>query len=315
VPTGSPPPVRLLTGPVELLLRRAADQLLDELRGGGELEVEDVRAGDLRDGGLPDVWTGSLFGTPRAIVIREAQDLPSATGASLIELLSGPVPAATVILLATATGRIQKLAKAVKAAGGRTDVAPPRDWEDRKWAGLVHEEFRRHQRTPDDTAVDAILAHAGLDVHAVAEKVAQVAAAAPEGTITRAHVDDLVVGVGNRGAFAVADAMCDREPEEALTLLRGAFAAGEDPVKVLGALVYRLRAIVAVAGGLDGKTVGVSVSPGQARRLKSVRRNFGPGELTSAYARLAAADLEIKSGELPPELVMERAVVEVATRA
>lgn len=308
-------PVRLLVGPVELLLRRAADDLLGELRGDGDLEIEDVRAADLRDIGLPDVWTGSLFGTPRAILIREAQELPAATSASLLDLLTGPPPAATVILLATGTGRIQKLAKAIKDAGGRTDVGPPREWEERKWAALVTAEFKRHGRSAKPAAVDAILAHAGLDVSTIAEKVGQVAAAAPPGTITRAHVDELIVGVGSRGAFAVADAMCDRKPADALVLLRGAFEAGEDPVKVLGALVYRLRSIVAVAGGLDGKTAGVSLSPGQVRRLQGVRRNIGPGELTAAYARLAAADLEIKSGELPPEFVVERAVVEVATRS
>lgn len=309
-----PPPVRLLIGPQELLLRRAADQVLAQLRGDGELDVEDLRASELGEVGLPDVWTGSLFGTPRAILIREAQDLPSATSASLFELLSGSPPAATVILLATGTARIQKLAKAIKEAGGRTDVAPPREWEDRKWETLVAEEFKRHDRRAEPTGVEAILSHAGLDVAAIAEKVAQVSAAAPHGKISGSQVDDLIVGVGNRGAFAVADAMCDREPSESLRLLRGAFEAGEDPVKVLGALVYRLRSLVAVAGGLDGKAAGVSLSPGMTRRLQGVRRNFGPGELTTAYATLAAADLEIKSGEMPPELVMERAVVGIATR-
>ena len=311
----SAPPVRLLTGPAELLLHRAADQLLDELRGGGDLEVEDIRAGDLRDAGLPDVWTGSLFGTQRAIVIRDAQELPAASSAALLDLLEGPPPAATVILLAAGTGRIQKLAAAVKQAGGRVDVAPPREWEDRKWVALVQAEFRRLGRRADATAVEAVLAHAGLDVPSIVEKVVQVSAAAPPGTITRGHVDDLVVGVGNRGAFAVADAMCDRQPAQALTLLRGAFEGGEDAVKVLGALVYRLRSIVAVAGGLDGKAAGVSLSPGQVRRLQGVRRNFAPGELTTAYGTLADADLEIKSGELPPELVLERAVVRIATRS
>ena len=309
----SRPAVRLLTGPQELLLRRAADGLLTQLRGEEELEVEDVRASELRDGGLPDVWTGSLFGTPRAIVIRDAQDLPPAASAALTGLLTGPSPAATVILLATSTGRIQKLAKAVKQAGGRSDIAPPRDWEDRKWAALVTDEFTLHGRRADAGAVEALLAHAGLDVSSIVEKVAQVAVAAPAGTVTRSQVDELIVGVGNRGAFAVADAMCDRKPTEAITLLRGAFEAGEDPVKVLGALVYRLRSIVAVAGGLDGKAAGVSLSSAQSRRLHGVRRNFGPGELTGAYAALAAADLEIKSGDLPAELVMERAVVQIAT--
>ncbi|HUH06293.1 MAG TPA: hypothetical protein VML96_00665 [Egibacteraceae bacterium] len=216
--------------------------------------------------------------------------------------------------MATGTARIQKLARAIADAGGRVDVQPPKDWEDRRWSQLVVEEFRRSGRSADDGAVAAVLGHAGLDVGAIAEKVAQAAASTPEGTIRAEHVDAVVVGHGNRGSFAVADAMCEGQPAEALELLRGALEHGDDPVMVLGALVYRLRSIVAVAGGLDPKSVGLNVSPGQFRRLHALRRTFGPGALTAAYQTLAEADVQIKGGELPAALIVERAVVAVASR-
>lgn len=308
------PPVYLFVGPEELLLRRAAEQLLDELRAeAGDLEVTDVRAADLRDAGLPDLRTGSLFGTPRALLVRDAHELPADVAAALVAELDPTPPEATVALLATGTGRIQKLARRVKELGGRVDVAPPREWEERKWQQLVADEFRRHGRDAAAGAVGALLAHAGLDVATVAEKVAQVCAAAPPGAVTAEQVEDLVVGVGSRGSFAVADAMCEREPERALTLLRGVLEHGDDPVMVLGALAYRLRSLVAVAGGLAPKSVGLGISPGQVRRLQGVRRHFGAGELTAAYRVLADADVEIKSGETPPALVIERAVVAIAT--
>lgn len=309
----------LLTGPEELLLRRMADTILDRLRQDGELDVVDVRAADLKEPGLPDLRTGSLFGTPRAVLIRDAQELPGDAGRALVAVLDeikhgGHPPDATVILLATSTGRIRTLAGRIKELGGRMDVAPPREWEERKWADLVTGEFQRHGRQADASAVRALLDHAGLDVAAVAEKVAQVTASAPPGRVTAEHVEAVVVGRGSRGSFAVADAMCDRRSGEAIALLRGVLESGDDPVMVLGALAYRLRSLVAVAGGIDAKAVGLSVSPGQARRLQAVRRNFGPGELTEAYRTLALADVEIKSGELPPALVLERAVAQIATR-
>lgn len=310
------PAVRLLVGSEELLLRRAADIVLDELRtAGGALDVTDMRAAQLKDAAWPDLRTGSLFGDPRAVLIRDAQELPAEASAALLAELDGPPPDATVILLATGTGKITKLAAKVKALGGRTDVAPPKEWDDKAWSRLVVDEFRRHRRTADTAAVAALLAHAGLDVSGIAEKVAQVAAAAPAGPITADAVEALVVGHGSRGSFAVADAMCDRNPTQALELLSGVLESGDDPVMVLGALAYRLRSIVAVAGRLDAKEAGLNISAGQARRLQGVRRNFGPGELTSAYAALARADREIKSGELPAPFVIERAVVAVATRA
>ncbi|HWH32696.1 MAG TPA: DNA polymerase III subunit delta [Egibacteraceae bacterium] len=310
------PPAYLLAGPEELLLRRAADQVLAELReeAAGDLDVTEVRASELGEHGLPDLRTASLFGGARAVVIREAQDLPAEASAALAAELEGTPPDAAIVLLATGTGRIQKLAKRVKELGGRVDVAPPKDWEDAKWAALVAAEFQRHGRAAAKDAVQAILSHAGLDVGGIAEKVAQVCATAPAGQVGAEHVEAVVVGHGNRGSFAVADAMCDRDAAEALRLLRGVLDGGDDPVMVLGALAYRLRSIVAVAAGVDGKAVGLNISPGQARRLQGVRRNFGPGELTRAYRLLARADVEIKGGVLPPQLVIERAVAEIATR-
>lgn len=309
------PPMYLITGPEELLLLRAAERILDELRGEGDLEVVDVRVAELPDGRLPDLRTASLFGTRRALVVRGAQELPAPVRAVLQAELEGSPPETTVLLLATATGPIVGLARRIKALGGRIDVAPPRDWEEAAWARLVADEFRMHGRTPDGRAAQAILSHAGLDVSAIAEKVAQVAATAPPGTVTAAHVENVVVGHGSRGSFAVADAMCERDPARALELLRGVLSSGDHPVMVLGALAYRLRSIVAVAAQLNAKSVGLSISPGQVRRLAALRRNFGPGELTSAYRTLATADIQLKSGDLPGDLVLEQAVLQIATPA
>ncbi len=248
-------------------------------------------------------------------MLREAEQLPADAAARLIAELDGTPPDALVVLLATGTGRITKLAKRVKDLGGRFDLAAPREWDARGWDALVRAELARHDRQATAAGVRALLSHAGLDVGTIAEKVAQVASTAPSGTVDAEHVDAVVVGHGSRGSFAVADAMCDRQPARALELLRGVLESGDDPVMVLGALVYRLRCLVAVAAGMDPKAAGLTVSAGQRRHLERARRNFGAGELTAAYRTLADADVALKGGELPPRLVIERAVVEVATQA
>jgi DNA polymerase-3 subunit delta len=308
------PSMYLFAGPEELLLRRAADRLLEELRAEGPVELIDLRAADLREQGMPDLRTGSLFGDRRVVLLRDANELPADASATLLSMLDGPAPDAVVVLLATSTGRILKLAKRIKALGGRVDLAPPREWEDRKWAALVRDEFGQHQRRATPAAVTAILSHAGLDVSQIAEKVSQAVAGVPHGTVDDGDVERTVIGHGSRGSFAVADAMCARDPARALELLRGVLEGGSDPVMVLGALVYRLRSIVAVAGKVDPKSVDLRISRGQAHHLRSARDNFGPGELTRAVRTLADADVEIKSGELPSEFVIERAVVQIATR-
>ena len=83
---------------------------------------------------------------------------------------------------------------------------------------------------------------------------------------------------------------------------------------ILGALTYKMRQLVAVAAGVDGRSVGLSISRPMANRLQGARRNFGPGELTAALQHLAACDLEIKSGDLDQSFAIERAVLGVASR-
>lgn len=308
------PSAYLVTGSEELLVRRTAERILDEVRAEvGEVEVVDLRASELKDEGLPDLRTASLFGGFRALVIREAEALPAPVAGALVEVLESPLAEAVVLLLASGTRSIQKLAKRVGDLGGRVEVAPPREWEERAWKQLVTDELARHGRKGDATAVAALLQHTGFDVSTIAEKVAQVAATAPAGKVTAEHVDEVVVGHGSRGSFAVADAMCDRDPGAAARLLRGCVEAGDHPVVVLGALVHRLRSLAAVASGVAPRSVGLSLSPAQAGRLKKVRANFGPGELTQAFQHLAAADLEIKSGDLDAAFAVERAVLAIAT--
>ena len=318
------PAVYLVTGPEELLVRREADRLQSELReeAGGEVELTDVRAAELGEEGLPDLRTASLFGAPRVVRIRDAQDLRAEHGKALEALLEAPPTDATVVLTASGTGRIQGLAKAIKAAGGRIDVGAPPDWDAKAWQRLAAEELARHGLSAQPAALQAILDHAGHDVGTIAGKVAALARVAASERVSVDEVEEAIAGHGNKGAFAIADAMCERDPARAVRLLRGSLEAGEEPLMILGALAYRIRAVVAAGGGLVGRTdakeqrarIGFSVSKGQFGHLERHRRSFGAGELTAAYRTLAEADLALKGSDLEPGAVLEQAVAAIATR-
>ncbi len=60
------------------------------------------------------------------------------------------------------------------------------------------------------------------------------------------------------------------------------------------------------------RRAGIKVSPGQVWLLDKIRKAAAPGELTRAMRVLADADAEMKGGDLPPELVLERAVLALA---
>jgi DNA polymerase-3 subunit delta len=192
------------------------------------------------------------------------------------------------------------------------DVKAPAAWDDRGWERLVGEEFRRLRRKADATAIAALLAHAGTDPATIASKVGSVCAAAPDAAVlTAEHVDAAVEGHGRRSGFAIADAVAERDAAAALVAVRGSLAAGEAPLAIVGALTFRFRQLLQVRSGASPKDAGVS--PGQHRRLQALAGAFGPGELAWCHDRLAQLDVDLKGAELPDELLLELAIVELAT--
>lgn len=299
----------LLAGDNDLLLQRALERQLAELAS----EEVDVEVHDVAETAhLPELRTGSLFGGRTVLVLRGAEALTGDLKREVEEYLASPSEDATLILVARGMGRIQKVGKLAKQVGERIDVKQPADWDERGWQRLAGEEFRRLRRKPDAGAIAALLDHAGNDPTTIASQVAQVAAAT-DGTrpVGAADVERVVEGHGRRSGFAVADAVADRDPAAAMLAVRGALQAGEAPLALLGAIVYRIRQLLQVEAGAGAKEAGTST--GQHRRLKGLVRNFEPGELAWCHDRLGQLDVDLKGSELPAPLLLEVVVADVAT--
>jgi DNA polymerase III subunit delta len=305
------PPFLLLVGDDDLLLQRELERQLDRLRA--EDPELDVAVHDVSETEhLPELRTASLFGGRSCVVLRGVEGLAGDLKAEVEAYVASPSDDAVLVLVARGAGKVQKVARLAKEADARVDVRTPPDWEDRSWDRLVGEEFRRLQRKADATAIAAIRAHAGQVPGVIASKVASVCAAnAGVAVLTSEHVDAVVEGHGRVSGFAVADAVAARDAAGALVALRGVLEAGEAPLAVHGALTFRFRQLLRVRSGASPKEAGVTA--GQYGRLKAVAGAFGPGELAWCHDRLARLDLDLKGSELPGDLVLELAVLELAT--
>ncbi|MCC5948967.1 MAG: DNA polymerase III subunit delta [Nitriliruptoraceae bacterium] len=306
-------PLLLLAGDDDLLLQRELDRQLGTLQDEDpELQVDRFDVSELEQ--LPELRTASLFGGRTCIVLRGVESVTAALKTELENYAAAPADEAVLVLVARGLGKVQKLAKLAKEHGTRVDVKAPADWDDRGWDRLVGEEFRRLGCKADATAIAAIRTHAGTDAGAIASQVGSVAAAHREvPTITGAHVDAVVEGRGKASGFAVADGIAERDPASALIALRGALEAGDAPLAILGAVLYRLRQLLQIRAGASPGEVGVR---GGRDRVDDARRqasSFHAGELAFVHDRLARLDLELKGSELPDALVLELAIIEVAT--
>ena len=197
------------------------------------------------------------------------------------------------------------------------EVTRPPDWADEQWDRLVGDEFRTHGRHADVSAIAAIRRHAGQEPGTIAVQVATVCASAPSGTgaITEDDVERVLEGHGRQSGFAIADAVVARDAAAALRATRGALEAGDAPVMLLGALAYRLRQLLVLRSGGDGRAAGLGRRPVSGGRLRALtreaRESFGPGELAWAVDRLAQLDHDLKGSDLPGDLLLEVAVVEL----
>lgn len=303
-------PVYLVSGDDDLLIRRALDELLERLRG--ELDDVDLERVDATTAeGLPEMRTASLFGGSRVIVVTGAASLSGRLAEEVLDYLEDPTSDAVLVLAAQGTGRIRKVVRRVGEVGERIEAKSPPPWEGRAWEEIVRGELRRLGRDAEPAAIGAILERAGNDATKIAMRCAQVAATAEAGgRVTVADVEHAIEGQGNRGGFAVADAIADRDPAAAMIAVRGALDAGEAPLALLGAVTYRIRQLLQVRGGASAKDM--KVSSGMHGHLERSSRRFNPGELAWCHDRIARADLDLKSSDLPPELVLEVAVLELA---
>lgn len=304
----------LVTSDDPLLLRRGIDRALRDRPDGAEVERTDVD-----EEGLPDVRTTSLFGGDTVHVLRFSR-VPSGGVLDEIKALAAS-PGDTPVVVAVQHGAGGKLPKTLSdlasVAGNHVEMTRPPDWADEQWDRLVGDEFRSHDRHADASAIAAIRRHAGLEPGTIAVQVATVCASAESGTatLTEDDVERVLEGHGRQSGFAIADAVVARDAAAALTATRGALEAGDSPVMLLGALGYRLRQLLVLRAGGDGRAAGLGRRPVSGGRLRALtneaRQSFGPGELAWAVDRLAQLDHDLKGSDLPSDLLFEVAVVEL----
>lgn len=305
--------LNLIVGDDDLLLHRAMRDMVDELTAADALlSMEVHEAAELEH--LPSLRTTSLLGDRTGVVVRGLERIKSQSSVmdEIVEFIDDPDDEAILILVSRGKGNLRRVTPRVKKHGTISEVTAPKPWDNHGWDRVAADEFRRRGATVGRDVVAALRRHAGTEPAAIASQVAQVAAAA-DGAITADLVDSVLGGHGQESAFAVVDAVVDRDVEAALVALAGLREAGVSPVLVFGALAARFRQLLAIRGGLT-EPRDVGASPGQIGFLRpAASNNFSAGELAWCQERIAHLDVDLKGGTaLDPDIVLELAVIDLA---
>ena len=289
------PPVSLLWGEDEFLLREAALQLL------GDLQPVEVDGGLWQGGETADLATPSLFGERRALLVSNARALPDEGVRELARYLEAPDPGAPLVLVAVVGDRAKApaaLVKLVKGVGTVTEVKIQRK-ELPGWL-LKRATAKGLDLAPDGAA--ALVDTLGEDPGALERALEQLATAFSGDRITREIVARQFRGLGEQHVWDLCDRAFSRDLPGAMRSLRTLLEAGEAGLMLLGAITSRLRDLIRVASLPErlapadaARQAGLRFD-WQVRRYRQQAKRFSAEDLAGLHERIAWADRALKSG-------------------
>ena len=257
--------------------------------------------------------TPSLLGGRRVVVVRDAGDLKKDAVESLIAYLDSPSPDSVLILVGDVKG---KLATKVKEAGTVLGLEAPKG---RRLVSWIRERATARELKFDDRAGWALIDAVGNELRDLDGALEQLATGlGPGAKVGQAEVRRAFPRFADERIYAFQDAIGDRRLPVAMATLRRLLEQGDAPLAVFGALSTQVRRMLTARrladdGGARAIGRALGMPDWRAERLHKQVRTFREEELVAAMKVLAETDHEMKGGDLPPEIALERAVVQIVT--
>jgi DNA polymerase-3 subunit delta len=217
------------------------------------------------------------------------------------------------VLTATKLDKRSKLYKAAAKAGVAYEAQPLKGPALRRFAS---DEAERRGHALSSRAADALVEAIGDDLAAIddaAERLSLYVGAGQK--IDVDAVEACVTRIATDSIWALVDAVGMRDTKKALHATGSLLGDREPPLRILAMVARQLRIVArmreALSSGKQDKDAALAAGapPFKARELKESARRFTARDLAAAFATLAAADLALKGSRVPPERVLEDAIL------
>jgi DNA polymerase-3 subunit delta len=297
--------------------RMRARALASALAGQPGCEVTMSSAGSLAAGEFLGLTSASLFSAATAVVLTELEDIADAPGNELVAYAAEPSPDVALIAVHGGGQKGKKVLDQLRASAAVTEVKIEAPKYERDYVGWVRGESREVGAPLDDAAATLLVQAVGQDLRALAGAVDQLAATR-DGTepITIDTVRQYFGGRADVRGYEIADAAIDGRFDLALERTRWAESAKVAAPIIVSALAAGLRSLAKLADA-EPRMSDVDVAkligapPFKIRSLKQQLRGWNSDGLAVALRAVAAADLDIKSGEADPAYAVERLVLQI----
>jgi DNA polymerase III subunit delta len=300
--------VYLLTGEDFL-----ADEALEKVRD--ETEVDPLSEVSL-DSSYPPaeimqaLGTPSLLGGRRLVVIREAESLKKDQIEALGSYLESPSDQTVLVLIASGRHRLGAL---IQGKGSVVTLEAPRG---RGLASWVRQRGRVRGLQIDDRAAWGLIESVGNELRDLDAAVEQLSTNLGEGMhVGTTEVRAAFPRLADERVYVLTDAVGERRASSSMQTLRRLLDQGEPPLLLLGTLVAHVKRMLLVhrltGAGKRAVADALGLPEWRAERVARQARSYKEEDLVRAHGLLAEADLEMKGGDLPPEIALERAVLQI----
>jgi DNA polymerase-3 subunit delta len=324
------PRITIAHGNEPLLVDRVVRTTLAQLRAAeGEVQVSTIAAnGEDAAAMLREASSPNLFGDTTAVVVTGIDQATDDVDASVREFARSAPDHAWLILTHPGGVKGKNLLDELKKSGAEQVVCA--QLKGRELRAFLAKDVASYKRVMTDDALSALIDAVGQDLRLLVGAISQLIADVEADPIRRDEVREYFAGVTGVTGFAVADAVWERRPADALRSLRWAMRdSGDLSVPMVMAMAAGLRSIVRVAAAGPGASdVEAAREAGVPPwKVKDLRHQWSvwsgdQRRLAAAAVALSDADGAAKGGvgegtSLDPEqkmLALERLVLLTASR-
>lgn len=312
-----PRPVILVTGPEHLFADRVWNKVRADLKEADpQLEIHEVEASQYAAGMLMTLASPSLFGEPRLIRVTGAEQASDAFITDAKSYVLSPDPDTTLLIRHAGGQRGKGLLDTIRGISDHAVEVQCPAAKPGEIPGLVRAEFHRLGVQADQRAIQALVQAFPENLEELFAVCAQLAGNAT-GQVTLGAVETLTGGRVETNAFKVADAAIAGNAAEALVSLRQALDTGVQPIPLLGAIHFKIRAMAKVFGlqGAPGQLAKqLGMAPWQVERAMRDCRGWREEGLARVVAQAGTTDLALKGGAQDAHYALERYVLTIARR-
>lgn len=258
-----------------------------------------------------------MMARARFILVRRVDDLAAAELESLLNYLNTPCETTCLVLTADKIDGRSKLATVCKKKGFWVDAGALKPADIR---GFIGDEAKARGTRIDANAVAALADSLGTDLAAIDDALERLSLyVGDKGVIDSAAVEACVTRIRVDSIWSLVDAVGARDARKALTAATSLLADREPPLRILAMVARQLRMVARMRHGLqsglspEDAARDAGAPPFKARDMATAAKRFTNPDLALAFGVLAETDLALKGSRVPPETVLEAALLRLCS--